>query len=107
MALRCGFPIPLQPRRFSELFRFATSYDYLLIAMGTVGAIIHGGTSYFPIEAANNRHLMAVIVLLPLATMPLFTILFGDILGGFGDSTEFNATAYNVTDGVIVPNAGR
>lgn len=45
---------------FYQLFSFADKYDWLLMASGSVGAIIHG------------------------SSMPVFFLLFGEMVNGFG-----------------------
>lgn len=45
---------------FYELFTFADSYDLALMAAGSLGAVIHG------------------------SAMPVFFLLFGDLINGFG-----------------------
>jgi ATP-binding cassette, subfamily B (MDR/TAP), member 1 len=45
---------------FHELFSFADKWDLMLMAAGSLGALAHG------------------------AAMPLFFLLFGDLINGFG-----------------------
>lgn len=45
---------------FHELFSFADRLDWLLMAAGTLGAVVHG------------------------SAMPVFFLLFGDLVNGFG-----------------------
>lgn len=45
---------------FYQLFSFADKYDWLLMISGSVGAIIHG------------------------SSMPVFFLLFGEMVNGFG-----------------------
>ena len=45
---------------FYKLFSFADKYDYLLMFVGTVGAVIHG------------------------SAMTVFFLFFGDLINGFG-----------------------
>jgi ATP-binding cassette subfamily B (MDR/TAP) protein 1 len=45
---------------FYQLFSFADKYDWLLMASGSIGAIIHG------------------------SSMPVFFLLFGEMVNGFG-----------------------
>lgn len=45
---------------FYKLFSFADKYDYLLMFVGTIGAVIHG------------------------AAMPVFFVFFGELINGFG-----------------------
>lgn len=45
---------------YYKLFSFADKYDYFLMTAGTLGAVVHG------------------------ALMPLFFLLFGQIINGFG-----------------------
>lgn len=49
-----------QSAAFHELFSFADRWDYLLMAAGSVGAIVHG------------------------SAMPVFFLLFGELVNGFG-----------------------
>ncbi|KAG6533780.1 ABC transporter B family member 19 [Zingiber officinale] len=49
-----------QSAAFYELFSFADRWDYLLMAAGSVGAVVHG------------------------SAMPVFFLLFGDLVNGFG-----------------------
>lgn len=45
---------------FHQLFSFADKFDYLLMTVGSVGAVIHG------------------------SSMPFFFLLFGQMVNGFG-----------------------
>lgn len=45
---------------FYQLFSFADKYDWLLMITGSVGAVIHG------------------------SSMPIFFLLFGEMVNGFG-----------------------
>lgn len=45
---------------FYQLFSFADKYDYILMILGSIGAIIHG------------------------SSMPCFFLLFGHMVNGFG-----------------------
>lgn len=45
---------------FYQLFAFADKFDYLLMIIGTLGAVIHG------------------------SSMPVFFLLFGEMVNGFG-----------------------
>lgn len=47
---------------FYELFSFADKYDWALMALGSVGAVIHG------------------------SSMPIFFLLFGEMVNGFGQN---------------------
>ncbi|KAL8504447.1 hypothetical protein ACS0TY_015858 [Phlomoides rotata] len=49
---------------FSELFRFADRLDYVLMAIGTVGAIVHG------------------------SSLPLFLRFFADLVNSFGSNAD-------------------
>lgn len=49
-----------QSLAFHKLFSFADKYDYLLMICGSVGAVIHG------------------------SSMPVFFLLFGEMVNGFG-----------------------
>ncbi|KAG6484975.1 ABC transporter B family member 19-like [Zingiber officinale] len=49
-----------QSAAFYELFSFSDRWDYLLMAAGSVGAVVHG------------------------SAMPVFFLLFGDLVNGFG-----------------------
>ncbi|WOL17145.1 ABC transporter B family member 19 [Canna indica] len=49
-----------QSAAFHELFSFADRWDYLLMTAGSVGAVVHG------------------------SAMPVFFLLFGDLVNGFG-----------------------
>ncbi|XP_074572995.1 ABC transporter B family member 19-like [Curcuma longa] len=49
-----------QSAAFYELFYFSDRWDYLLMAAGSVGAVVHG------------------------SAMPVFFLLFGDLVNGFG-----------------------
>ncbi|KAJ6830310.1 ABC transporter B family member 19-like [Iris pallida] len=51
---------PEQTLAFHELFSFADRFDWLLMASGSFGAVIHG------------------------SAMPVFFLLFGDLVNGFG-----------------------
>lgn len=45
---------------YYKLFSFADNYDYFLMTAGSLGAVVHG------------------------SSMPLFFLLFGQIINGFG-----------------------
>jgi len=45
---------------FYQLFSFADKYDYFLMGLGSLGAIVHG------------------------SSMPVFFLLFGQMVNGFG-----------------------
>lgn len=45
-----------------RLFAFADRFDYLLLCIGTLGAIVHG------------------------ASMPIFLLFFGNVINGFGSN---------------------
>lgn len=47
---------------FYELFSFADKYDWALMTLGSVGAVIHG------------------------SSMPIFFLLFGEMVNGFGQN---------------------
>lgn len=65
---------------FYQLFSFADKYDYLLMTAGTIGAVIHG------------------------SAMPVFFLLFGDLVNGFGKN---QSDLRKMTDEVSkVGNAG-
>ncbi|KAJ4973433.1 hypothetical protein NE237_006607 [Protea cynaroides] len=49
---------------FKELFRFADRLDYVLMAIGTVGAIVHG------------------------CSLPLFLRFFADLVNSFGSNAD-------------------
>ena len=51
---------PEQSVAFHELFGFADPLDWLLMAAGSAGAVVHG------------------------AAMPVFFLLFGELVNGFG-----------------------
>jgi ATP-binding cassette subfamily B (MDR/TAP) protein 1 len=51
---------PEQSVAFYELFSFADKWDRLLMAAGSLGAVVHG------------------------AAMPVFFLLFGELINGFG-----------------------
>lgn len=53
-----------QPVRFRELFRFADGLDYVLMGIGTVGAIVHG------------------------SSLPLFLRFFADLVNSFGSNAN-------------------
>jgi len=50
--------------RFGELFRFADGLDYILMAIGTVGAFVHG------------------------CSLPLFLRFFADLVNSFGSNAN-------------------
>ncbi|GFP99284.1 ABC transporter b family member 1, partial [Phtheirospermum japonicum] len=52
------------PVRFGELFRFADGLDYVLMTIGTVGAIVHG------------------------SSLPLFLRFFADLVNSFGSNAN-------------------
>ncbi|KAL3628479.1 Multidrug resistance protein 1 [Castilleja foliolosa] len=52
------------PVRFAELFRFADSLDYVLMTIGTIGAIVHG------------------------SSLPLFLRFFADLVNSFGSNAN-------------------
>lgn len=49
---------------FSELFRFADKLDYILMGIGTIGAVVHG------------------------SSMPLFLRFFADLVNSFGSNAD-------------------
>jgi ATP-binding cassette, subfamily B (MDR/TAP), member 1 len=51
---------PEQSASFYELFSFADKWDRILMAAGSLGAVVHG------------------------AAMPVFFLLFGELINGFG-----------------------
>ncbi|CAA0830309.1 ABC transporter B family member 1 [Striga hermonthica] len=55
---------PPQPVGFGELFRFADGLDYLLMAIGTAGAVVHG------------------------SSLPLFLRFFADLVNSFGSNAN-------------------
>lgn len=61
-----GKPMPEAEKKkeqslpFYQLFSFADKYDYLLMISGSIGAILHG------------------------SSMPVFFLLFGEMVNGFG-----------------------
>ncbi|XP_058083871.1 ABC transporter B family member 1 [Magnolia sinica] len=58
-------PSPSPPSSgFSELFRFADSLDYLLMSIGTAGAIVHG------------------------CSLPIFLRFFADLVNSFGSNSN-------------------
>ncbi|KAE9449263.1 hypothetical protein C3L33_18835, partial [Rhododendron williamsianum] len=59
---------------FYELFSFADKYDWFLMILGTVGAIVNG------------------------SSMPVFFVLLGDMLNGFGkNQSDFNTIIQEVS----------
>lgn len=49
---------------FGELFRFADGLDYILMTVGTLGAIVHG------------------------CSLPLFLLFFADLVNSFGSNAD-------------------
>lgn len=62
---------------FYQLFTFADKYDYLLMSVGSLGAIIHG------------------------SSMPVFFLLFGEMVNGFGKNQSDLQTMTNEVSKVI------
>ncbi|KAI8533911.1 hypothetical protein RHMOL_Rhmol10G0047400 [Rhododendron molle] len=59
---------------FYELFSFADKYDWFLMILGTIGAIVNG------------------------SSMPIFFVLVGDMLNGFGkNQSDFNTMIQEVS----------
>ncbi|OVA18006.1 ABC transporter [Macleaya cordata] len=57
-------PNSIPPVGFKELFRFADRLDYVLMAVGTVGALVHG------------------------CSLPVFLRFFADLVNSFGSNTN-------------------
>lgn len=58
---------------YHQLFSFADKYDYLLMFSGSIGAIVHG------------------------STMPIFFLLFGEMINGFGkNQTDLHKMTHEV-----------
>ncbi|XP_028797917.1 ABC transporter B family member 1-like [Neltuma alba] len=57
-------PDTVPPVGFGELFRFADGLDYILMGIGTVGAIVHG------------------------CSLPLFLRFFADLVNSFGSNAN-------------------
>ncbi|RWW57924.1 hypothetical protein BHE74_00035254 [Ensete ventricosum] len=63
-----------QSAAFHELFTFADRWDCLLMAAGSVGAVVHG------------------------SAMPVFFLLFGDLVNGFGkNQTHLSVMTHEVS----------
>lgn len=63
-----------QSAAFHELFSFADRWDCLLMAAGSVGAVVHG------------------------SAMPVFFLLFGDLVNGFGkNQTHLSVMTHEVS----------
>ncbi|XP_031108289.1 ABC transporter B family member 19 [Ipomoea triloba] len=59
---------------FHQLFCFADKYDWALMTLGSLGAIVHG------------------------SSMPVFFLLFGQMVNGFGkNQTDFHAMTHEVS----------
>lgn len=69
-------PPPIKPASIASLFRYATSYELVLNAIGLVVAAIAG------------------------ATLPCMTIVFGRLISVF---TEFGTVVRNISTGIISP----
>ena len=61
---------------YTGLYRFATSYDYVLIIFGLLFAIIAGAGTFL-----NGK--IAVLTSLPLKVMPLMSVVFGGLIDTF------------------------
>lgn len=59
---------------FFKLFSFADSMDYLLMSLGTIGAVANG------------------------ASMPLMTILFGGVVNALGRNANDNSVVHKVSE---------
>lgn len=59
---------------FHQLFSFADKYDWVLMSLGSLGAIVHG------------------------SSMPVFFLLFGEMVNGFGkNQTDFHSMTHEVS----------
>lgn len=68
-----------EPLPFYKLFSFADKFDYVLMILGTIGAIIHG------------------------SSMPFFFLLFGQMVNGFGkNQTDLNTMTHEVSKVIFI-----
>ncbi|MFS7948140.1 putative ABC-type xenobiotic transporter [Helianthus anomalus] len=72
-------PAPAEKKKeqtlpFYQLFSFADKFDYILMLLGSIGAIVHG------------------------SSMPFFFLLFGQMVNGFGkNQSDFNTMVHEVS----------